>query len=92
MTCEPLARPAPSEMDESPLAHCNPPFLGPPWPGLLFRLGAQLFLSNAVLPPPPALQGQGSRGSSRVDSECGKVDGPAASPVKKKKKSTSKMK
>lgn len=93
VTREPLARPAPSEMDSLP-AHPNPPFLGPVWPGLLFRIWGSAIPRQQAVAPHTSGPAQPAGGNSRVDSGCGRVDGPAATPVKntKKKKKQKKQK
>lgn len=63
----------------------DPPFLGLACLPLQdLGLSYSSFLRNTLQPLAP--QGQGSRGNSRMNSGCGKVGGPAATPVKNTKK------
>lgn len=94
-TREPWARQAPSGTRTT----APPPAPRSPFPRAPLASPLRTWGSATPHSPPcavaPTPQGQGSRGNSRVESRCGKVGGPAATPIrntKKKKKSASKVK
>lgn len=71
-------------------SHHDPPFLGLACLPLQdLGLSYSLLLSNMLQPPTP--QGQGSWGNSRMNSGCGKVGGPAATPIKNTKQNKTKQ-